>query len=155
MQTNQAIADPLQEFKLSPEALEITSTYLSCMSISDTAETLGVDRQLIVEYLNKLEVKKFINTVYLDQGYANQFKLQKVMDDIISSKLEEAELSEVFTGKDLLDVLSLQHKMRMDHVNALTKLEEAKNRGITKQTNVQVNSYGDNFNNLLDKLVSE
>lgn len=154
MDTNVPMALPDEQYKLSPESLDVINTYLSCMNVSETAETLGVPRQDVVEYLNKHEVKRFINTVFLDSGYANQFKLQDIMDKAIASKLEEIEETDIYSSKDLMDILALQHKMRMDHMDRMIKLEEAKNKGPANQTNVQVNSYGDNFSSLLDKLVS-
>jgi len=153
MDTNTPIALPDEEYKLSPESLSIISSYLTNMDINDVSQDLDIPRQEVVDHLNKLEVKRFINTVFLDQGYANQFKLQGVMDLVIANKLEEAEESEIYSSKDLLDVLALQHKMRMDHVAQLIKLEELKHKGPQNQTNVQVNAYGDNFSKLLDSLV--
>ena len=156
MDTNSLIAQPDEQFKLAPESLEIIQTYLSTLNISETAETLGLERQDIVHHLNKTEVQRFINTVFLDQGYANQFKLQSVMDTIIKDKLEEAEMSEVFTNKDLLDVLSLQHKMNMDILNKQIKLEELKRQNIRNQTNIQVNEAGSsNLARLMDTLIGK
>ena len=154
IQPNNPVAIPDEKYKLSPESLEVISSYLSNMNVNDTAQDLGIPRQDVVEYLNKTEVKRFINTVFLDQGYNNQFKLQGIMDSIISNKLEEAEETEIFSSKDLLDVVQLQHKMRMDYLTQMIKLRELENKSPENQTNIQVNSYGDNFSALLDKLVS-
>lgn len=154
MQTNSPVALPDEKYKLSPESLEIINVYLSSMNINDTAKELDLPRQEVVKYLNKTEVKRFINTVFLDQGYNNQFKLQGIMDDIIANKLEEAEETEIFSSKDLLDVIALQHKMRMEYTTQMLKLRELENKSPENQTNIQVNAYGDNFSALLDKLVT-
>ena len=154
MQTNSPLAVPDEKYKLSPESLEIINVYLSSMDINDTAQELSLPREEVVKYLNKTEVKKFINTVFLDQGYNNQFKLQGIMDDIIANKLEEAEETEIYSSKDLLDVITLQHKMRMDYLTQMIKLRELENKSPENQTNIQVNAYGDNFSALLDKLVT-
>lgn len=154
MQTNSPVALPDEQYYLSPESLQIVDTYLSCMNIDTTAQELGLDRQEVVNYLSKNEVKRFIGTVFLDQGYANRFKLQDVMEKIIESKLEEAEETEIYSSKDLVDILTLQHKITMEHMNMEIKLIEAQNKVPANQTNVQVNSYGDNFSNLLEKIIN-
>lgn len=146
---------PDEKYKINPESLEVTNVYLSCLSVDETAKTLGIAPDVVSQHLAKPEVERFIATVFLDKGYANQFKLQGLMDEIIASKLEEAEVSEVYTNKDLLDVLALQHKMRMDYINKLIKLEEVRNKTPANQTNVQVNSYGDNFSSLLDRIIKQ
>lgn len=153
MEPNTPALLPDEEYSLSPEALEITNTYLSCLDINETAEQLQLEKNEVVKYLNKYEVKRFINTILLDKGYANQFKLQDIMDTIIENKLEEAQETDIYSNKDLLDVLTLQHKMRMDYIDKMLKLAEAQNKVPQNQTNVQVNSYGDNFSNLLEKLL--
>lgn len=154
MDENQLQAMPDEAYKLSPESLEMVQAYLTTMDIDSTAEQLLVDRQDVVEFLNKKEVQRFINTVFLDQGYANQFKLQGLLDKVIASKLEEAEESEIFTSKDLVDLITLQHKMRMDYLDRQYK-REVEEQKIQNQTNVQVNSYGgDNFSRLMDQLLN-
>ena len=146
----QAIAQTTQSFKLSPEALEFTNVYLSCLDISETAKELGISREEAAGFLRKKEVKKFIDTVYMEQGYMNRFKLSAVLDKIIESKLAEALETEVYTGKDLLEVLTLAHKIQMDQ--AKIQKEEAP----TRQTNVQVNnnnSFGENLGSLIDRVI--
>jgi phage terminase small subunit len=98
--------------------------------------------------LDKAEVKNYINSVYLDRGYRNRFKLGALVDEIIESKLEECRESEVYTSKDLLAVITLAHKMRMEEIAAQQK---AQNHSIANQTNVQIN--GGNYGKLMDKLL--
>lgn len=113
--------------KITPEALEIANTYLATGSVETTAKLLGVSEFEVSSFLNRREVKKYVDEVFLDQGYRNRGKLFKLLDTIIDSKLQEAEESEVYTSKDLLDVLALMHKMRMDELK-LIKEEEAKDK---------------------------
>jgi hypothetical protein len=142
---------PQEKFALSPEALEITDIYLRTLDIDTTATELGVPREKVVNFLSKKEVKRFINTVFVEQSYANQFKLQGLLDEIIASKLEEAEETGVYTKFDLVELLKLQHKIKMDYLKEIKDLEASAPHN---QTNVQVNSYGDNLSGLLEKIVT-
>ena len=135
---------PQEQYKLAPEALLIAETYLACLDIDETAQQLGVSTPEISQFLNKKEVKRFIDTIFLEKGYANKFKLQRLLDTIIESKLEEAEESGVFTNKDLLDVLKLQSDITKD-IRKTTEDTQP------QQTNIQVNN---NLSGLLEKLVN-
>ena len=72
-------------------------TYAQC-------DYLQVPENKVVELLNKREVKKYIDTVYLDMGYRNKNNIASVLDEMIASKLEEAQESGVYSNKDLADL---------------------------------------------------
>ena len=80
-------------------------------------------------------------------------------DKLIDQKLEEAEETELYTSKDLADLLMMQHKIRMDEMKAQTEFEKAKNGNINtlKQNNVQINTdvpFGQgNYGTLMKKLL--
>jgi len=141
---------------ISPEGLEVATAYLQFGNIRAVVECLGIPENTVVEYLNKREVKQYIDTVYLDTGYRNRNNIASLMDTIISSKLEEAQESGVYTNKDLLDIMTLAHKMRMDEIKALAELEKVT---IKNQTNVQINNeavpFGaGNYGKLMEKLLN-
>lgn len=75
----------------------------------------------VVEILEKTEVKTYLNSVYLDQGYRNRDRLGKLMDRIIEKKLEEMEESEMGSNKDIAELIAMAHKMRMDEIKAAQK----------------------------------
>jgi molybdenum cofactor biosynthesis enzyme len=114
-----------------------------------------VPENKVVDILNRREVKKYIDTVYLDTGYRNKNTIGALLDEMIHSKLEEAEESGVYSSKDLADLLQMAHKMRMDEIKAQADLE--KTSGIKNQTNVQINEgvpFGQgNYGKLMDKLL--
>jgi phage terminase small subunit len=144
--------------KMSPEGLEIANAYLECGDISETANALAVDENTVSEWLNKREVKAYIDTVYLDTGYRNRFKLGNMLDKIIEQKLEEAEESEVYTNKDLVDLIQMAHKIRMDEMKAQAEFEKAKSSSIKTQNNVQINADGfgnGNYGELMKKLLKK
>ena len=124
---------------ISPEGLEVANAYLQFGNIRAVCEMLAVPENQVVELLNKREVKKYIDTVYLDMGYRNKNNIATVLDEMIQSKLEEAQETGVYSSKDLADLLQMAHKMRMDEIKAQAELLKAETTNIRNQTNVQIN----------------
>ena len=125
---------PEPEFRLSPEALALTEVHLQTLDIAQTATQLGISQEEVTHYLRKPEVKRFMDTVFLESGWRNKHKLAGLLDDIIDSKIEEAEETEMYSNKDLLDIIHLVHKIRMEEIKA------SKDEGPSSQTNVQINN---------------
>ena len=142
---------------ISPEGLEVANSYLTFGNIRAVVEQLGVQENKVVELLNKREVKKYIDTVYLDMGYRNKNNIATLLDEMIESKLDEAKESGVYSNKDLADLLQMAHKMRMDEIKAQADLEKAQATNVKSQTNVQINEglpFGQgNYGKLMDKLL--
>ena len=71
--------------------------------------------------------------------------------------MEEAEESEIYSNKDLADLLGMAHKMRMDELKAQTDLAKAEASNIKTQNNVQINAdvpFGQgNYGKLMEKLL--
>ena len=144
---------------ISPEGLEVANSYLTFGNIRAVVEQLGVQENKVVELLNKREVKKYIDTVYLDMGYRNKNNIAGLLDEMIESKLEEAKESGVYSNKHLADLLQMAHKMRMDEIKAQAELEKAQATNVKSQTNVQINEglpFGQgNYGKLMDKLLKD
>ena len=144
---------------ISPEGLEVANSYLQFGNIRAVVEQLGVQENKVVELLNKREVKKYIDTVYLDMGYRNKNNIASVLDEMIESKLEEAKETGVYSSKDLADLLAMAHKMRMDEIKAQTELEKAQATSVKTQNNVQINEavpFGQgNYGKLMEKLMKD
>ena len=83
--------------KMSPEGLEIANSYLEHGSIPAVCADLGVQENEVSEMLNKREIKQYIDTVFLDTGYRNRFKISETLDMLIEKKLEESEETEIYT----------------------------------------------------------
>lgn len=145
--------------RISPEGLEVANAYLELGNIPAVCARLAVGESEVSETLAKREVKGYIDQVYLDTGYRNRFKLATALDDLIDKKMEEAEESEIYTNKDLADLLQMAHKMRIDEIKAQADLEKAKASSIKSQTNVQINGevpFGQgNYGELMKKLLKE
>ena len=144
---------------ISPEGLEVANSYLTFGNLRAVVEQLGVQENKVVELLNKREVKKYIDTVYLDMGYRIKNNIACLLDEMIESKLEEAKESGVYSNKDLADLLQMAHKMRMDEIKAQAELEKAQATNVKSQTNVQINEglpFGQgNYGKLMDKLLKD
>ena len=141
----------------SPESIVSANAYLEKGDITAVSTELKVPRDVVSEYLNKREVKKYIDSVYLDAGYRNRFKLAEVMDTLIDRKLEEAEETEMYSSKDLADLLQMAHKMRMDEIKAQTEADKASAATVKTQNNVMIQAdapFGQgNYGALIDKLL--
>ena len=143
---------------ISPEGLEIANSYLQFGNIRGVCQHLQVSEDRVVEALNKREVKKYIDTVYLDMGFRNKNNIATALDEIIQSKLEEAQETGMYSNKDLADLLQMAHKMRMDEIKAQADAEKA-TTNIRTQNNVQINDgsipFGQgNYGKLMDKLLN-
>jgi molybdenum cofactor biosynthesis enzyme len=144
---------------ISPEGMEIANAYLTFGNIRGVCESMQVPESKVVEVLNKREVKRYIDTVYLDTGYRNKNNIASVLDEMIQSKLEEAQETGMYSKKDLADLLQMAHKMRMDEMKAQADMEKASSTNVRNQTNVQINEgipFGQgNYGKLMEKLLTE
>ena len=136
---------------ISPEGYEIAIKYIELGSPEEVALHLNLPVPKVVDALNTREVKKYIDTIYLDRGYRNRTKIASVLDEIIEAKLEEARETEQYTKKDILDILKFAWQMRQDEVK-----NEQNSQNIRNQTNVQINhgEAGSNYNSLMQKLIN-
>jgi hypothetical protein len=145
------IMSPDEEWKMSPEMQAVAESYLVTTDVRLTAQDLGIPKEKVTYYLNKPECKRFIDTIFLEQGYLNRHRLQDIMSEVMELKLEEMRESEMGSNKDIADLVMMLHKMRMDEVKTTTTSATPSN-----QTNVQINNgagFGDNYNALLQKLI--
>jgi len=144
--------------KMSPEGLEIANAYLEKGSIPAVCAKLGISENEVSDVLNKREIKTYIDTVFLDTGYRNRFKITETLDMLIEKKLEESEETEIYTTKDMADLLQMAHKMRIDELKAQTDYEKAKAQVVKTQVNIQDTStvFGQgNYGELIKKLMKD
>ncbi len=144
---------------ISPEGLEIANCYLQYGNIRAVCDYMQVTEDKVVDILNKRDVKRYIDTVYLDLGYRNKNNIASLLDEMIQSKLDEAQETGVYSSKDLADLLQMAHKMRMDEIKAMAEIEKVHTgNNIRNQTNVQINEalpFGQgNYGKLMEKLLN-
>jgi len=144
---------------ISPEGVEVANAYLTMGNIKGASEILGIGADKISQVLATREVKKYIDTIYLDTGYRNRNNIASLLDEMIASKVEEAQESQQYTSKDLADLISLAHKIRVDEAKLEIEREKQRDVTIKNQTNVQINDGGTfgagNYGKLMDALMHE
>jgi hypothetical protein len=141
----------IEQHQVAPEDLEVLNVYLQTTDLDMTVKETGLPKDQVIAIINKREVKQVIDTVFLEQGYMNRFRLKDVLGEIIESKLEEAREAEEYTSKDLVDVIALMHKIGQDERKL--QVDRDKINKPTNQTNVQINDYGQNYGSLLERIL--
>lgn len=147
---------PAEYVQISPEGLEIANCYLQCQDVRQVAEELSVGVDIVTQTLAKREVRAYIDHVYLDVGFSNRFKMRSAMDAIIKKKFQEMEEADTGSTKDIIEILALQHKMRMEELDRQIKLEQIRveKPAPHNQVNVQINDNGgSNYDKLLQRLM--
>lgn len=143
---------PTAEYKLGPEHLSFSQEYLKTLDVSKACFALGIEVEEGLHMLRKPEVKRFVDSIMMEQGYSNSNKLVALLDDVIRSKLEEAEETGIYTQKDLIDILTLQHKISQDKVNADIARSKS-GTGVAVQINNNLES--SNLGKLISSLVED
>lgn len=134
--------------KMSPENLEVANKYLELQDVRETARHLNLPLEQVTQILERKDIATYINSVYMDTGYRNRHKMAALMDEIIENKLAECRDTEMYSKKDLVDILKTFHAMKMDELKA--------DKEVINQTNVQINNdspFGTgNYAKLLEEL---
>jgi len=138
---------------ISPEGAAIATTYLAnACSLTCTSESLNLPTHTIAATLQQPLVKTYVNGILRENGYRHMVKIAEKLDDLVDQKWTELEEAEIGSNKDIADLLSLAHKMRMDMSKLLQADIEKKGPGVQKNT--QVNVYGEgSYGKLMEKLI--
>jgi len=126
-----ALNKSLETPKLDPVLLSIANDYLDGRDVSQIAEDYGVSEDRVAAVLDKDDVKKYVDNVYVTQGYLNRIRRMKLVNQVIEQKVQDALESGVWSKRDLLDW--------MKHLNDLE--ETAKPKKQSPQVAIQVNNY--------------
>lgn len=154
--SNLPVTSPAEVLDISPEGLEIANTYLQNPNIKETAEELGISRELVTQTLGRREVKAYIDQIFFSQGFNNRFKMADLMDTIITKKLQELDEADMSSTKDIAELLQIKHKMVTELMAHELALEKIRAGNVKTQMNVQtnVNIGGNKYNNLIDRLMN-
>lgn len=154
---NLPTVSPAEVLVIDPESLEVANCFLTTQSLSETSNKLNISIELATRILDRREVKAYIDSVFRDCGFNNRFKLRQVMDAVLDKKLEELYESDTGSGKDIIEIIAMSHKMSMDNLDREIKLEEAKNKtlAIRNQVNVQINNPTTKYESLMQKLLDK
>ncbi len=147
---------PAEVLDISPESLEIANCYLQSQDIVKVADLLDVPVALVSQTLARKEVKSYVDGVFMNLGFNNQFKMRAAMDAILSKKFQDMEEADVGSSKDILEIMALSHKMSMEYLAAQMALEKVQGN-VKNQVNVQINengSDGTKYGSLIQKLIN-
>lgn len=140
------------EVKIAPESLEVAQTYIQSLDIKETAKALELPIDVVVHHLEKREVKKFVDAVFFDRGYMNRHKLSSVIDNLIEKKLEELDEAEMGSSKDIAELVKLAIDFRSAELSNIIRTEKLSTP--QKQQNIQINNLGDNYNHLIESIIT-
>ena len=151
-----ATTTPAEVLEISPENLEVANCYLQNQDIVKVAELMDLPVPLVTQILHNKQVKSYIDNVFMNLGFNNQFKMRDAMDAIIRKKFQDLEEADVGSSKDIIEILALSHKMSMEYLQKQIDLEKLQQQNIKSQVNVQINDAGDStkYGQLIKQLVT-
>ena len=147
---------PAEVLQISPEALEVANCYLQLQNIPKVCEALDLPTELVVEVLERREVKAYLDNVFFDMGFNNRHKMRAAMDAIIQKKFQELDEAGIGSNKDIVEILALSHKMSMEYMDKQIQLEKLRGTNFKNQVNVQINDAGggSNYGNLIERIIN-
>ena len=129
--------------ELDPQHLVIANEMLSGKSITQISELTGLSCDQVTAVAERGEIKRYVDAVYMSQGYLNRVRRMNVINQVIDEKLREAAETGVFSKRDLLDWLKLLNDMDRDA------------RPKAPTTAVQVNNQTINYSSLMQDLLGD
>lgn len=129
--------------EVDPKHLILANELLSGKSITQISEEYGLTSDQVTAVVERGEVKRYIDSVYMSQGYLHRSRRMRIINEVIDEKLAEARDTGVFSKRDLLDWLKLLNDMEKD--------VRPKNPTTAVQVNNQTNNYSTLLNDLFDQ----
>jgi hypothetical protein len=136
---SQQLNEVLEAPQLDPLVLAVANEYLSGKSISEIAENFNLTMDRVSAICEHGDVKAYVNSVYLSQGYLNRTRRLQLIERVIEAKLQEALETGVYSKRDLLDWMKMLHDMEA--------LARPKDKG--PAVAVQINNYDSLMKDLL------
>ena len=135
--------DALSAPELDPQHLVVANEILSGKSIPQISEMTGLSNDQVTAIAERGEIKRYVDSVYMSQGYLNRVRRMQVINRVIDEKMAEAAETGVFSKRDLLDWLKLLNDMDRD------------SRPKAPTTAVQVNNHTNNYSSLMQDLLGD
>lgn len=140
---------------IDPEGMMVVEAYFgNGFDLDATAKALNMPKEGVVKIYNRPEVKTYISTLFNESGFRNKHKLFMLLDKIINMKIDQMDETGLGSDLDIIDILKIAHKMKMDEMKMeveLEKVKQAGNKVVANQTNVQVIN-DPNYASLVHKL---
>jgi len=146
-----------REITIAAEDQEVIEAYLRIGDTKMTADQLSISPYEVTAVLSKKPVKDYLTTLYTESGFRNRNEIAQTLDNIIRNKLEEMEEAEATSNKDIVDILYTMHKIKMEELQFLERMEK-NNPSVqnNKQNNIYLGGDGaENYRNLMKEIVSD
>ena len=143
---------------MSPEGMMAIEAYLECGNdISKAAVQLGMDEHAYRTLMRKPEIKNYLNEIFMESGFRNKDKFFGILDTVLNLKMQELDETGLGSGMDIMDILKLMHKMKMDEMKMQIEFEKVRqgNKPVN-QTNNQFNLGGGSseYGDLISKIMN-
>jgi len=154
--TKLMLTTPAEVLEINPENLEVANCYLQNQDIVKVAELMEIPVPMVSQILQNKQVKSYIDNVFMNLGFNNQFKMREAMDAVLRKKFQDMEEADVGSSKDIIEIMALSHKMSMEYLQKQIELEKMQQQNIKSQVNVQINDSGDStkYGQLIKQLVT-
>ena len=129
--------------EIDPQHMVIANEMLCGKSIPQISELTGLSNDQVTAIAERSEVRRYVDGVYMSQGYLNRVRRMQVINKVIDEKLAEAADTGVYSKRDLLEWLKLLNDMDRD------------SRPKAPTTAVQVNNHTNNYTNLMQDLLGD
>lgn len=143
---------------MSPEGMLVIEAYLESGSdVAKAALAVGMEEPKFLEIMRKPEVKAYLTDIFMESGFRNRDKFFGILDTVLTMKMEELDETGMGSEMDIMDILKLMHKMKMDEMKMQIEYEKVKQaKAPVHQTNTQINLAGghdSNYTDLLSRIV--
>jgi hypothetical protein len=134
----------LEAPEIDPQHMVVANELLCGKSIPDISNLTGLSCDQVTAIAERNEVRRYVDAVYMSQGYLNRVRRMQVINRVIDEKLAEAAETGVYSKRDLLEWLKLLNDMDKD------------SRPRAPTTAVQVNHHQtNNYTNLMQDLLGD
>lgn len=99
---------------LDPQYLVVANEMLGGKSIPAISEATGLSVDRVTAIAERSEVKRYVDAVYMSQGYLNRVRRMQIINRVIDEKLAEAADTGVWSKRDLLEWMKLLNDMDKD-----------------------------------------
>jgi hypothetical protein len=100
--------------ELDPQHLLVANEMLTGKSLPQISEQTGLSVDQVTAIVERSEVKRYVDAVYMSQGYLNRVRRMQIINRVIDEKLAEAADTGVWSKRDLLEWLKLLNDMDKD-----------------------------------------
>jgi GH35 family endo-1,4-beta-xylanase len=129
--------------EIDPQHMVVANELLCGKSIQQIAELTGLSNDQVTAISERSEVRRYVDAVYMSQGYLNRVRRMDIINKVIDEKMAEAAETGIYSKRDLLEWLKLLNDMDKD------------SRPRAPTTAVQVNNHTNNYTNLMQDLLGD